>query len=72
MAEEPWENPEALRRRERAYKKYAAFLECKTDEHPFGYVGRQDLLPTVLTSNTWDTRKTAWRWSEWGNAAGMT
>lgn len=39
--------------------------------HPHGKAGESVLLPAMLTSNTWDTKPTAWRFSEWANLAGM-
>lgn len=57
--------------READAKAEAAFLTGRGDRHPRGLSGRNWLIPSHEDMRCWDTSPGAWRFSEWGNAAGM-
>ena len=51
-------------------RKLSSFYAGRTDAHPQGGLARRFILPRMLSSDTRDSKD--WRFSEWGEAAGMT
>ena len=48
-----------------------AYLKGETDKHPCGVSGKSRIIPHCESKNCWDTAPKGFRYSAWGNAAGM-
>lgn len=55
--------------REREAKALKDWYAGKTDRHPQGRSGLEQVIPSVLSCDCWDRAPRAWRSSEWGRAA---
>jgi len=61
-----------LEQREIDTRRKIDFMSGDNDIHPHGASGREVLVPMETTTNCWDTSSMGWRFSEYGNEAGMT
>jgi hypothetical protein len=58
--------------RARDARRLSAFYLGKTDDHPHGLSGRDRVfLPAAEDKRCLDTSPGGWRFSEWGNGAGI-